>query len=61
MVMGLSVFQQFNLTDPREYAAAWEIARKMIYGERAIAGNGQAPTTIEVDSERRDVELADDE
>jgi hypothetical protein len=28
-----NTFAQFNLTDPREFAAAWEIARKVVYGQ----------------------------
>jgi hypothetical protein len=47
----VSVFQQYNLTDPREFAQAWEIARQVVYG--------QAPIEIEHESERRDAEYTD--
>jgi hypothetical protein len=41
-----NTFAQFNLTDPREFAAAWEIARKVVYGQAPMieADEGVAVT-----------------
>jgi hypothetical protein len=38
-----SVFAQYNMTDPRDFAQAWEVARKMLYGEapQMIDGDGE--------------------
>jgi hypothetical protein len=45
-----NIFAQYNLTDPREFAAAWEIARKVVYGQAPIA---------EIDSDLRDAEFTE--
>jgi Family of unknown function (DUF5681) len=41
-----NVFAEYNLTDPREFSAAWEIARRVIYGE--------APMMLEAETEREE-------
>jgi hypothetical protein len=49
-----SIFADFNLQDPREFAVAWEIARKVVYG--------QAPIAVEQDDLsvlRREAEFTD--
>jgi hypothetical protein len=47
-----NVFAQYNLADPREFGQAWEIARKVVYG--------QAPLEIEADPVG-ELEAVDDE
>jgi hypothetical protein len=41
-----SVFANYNMTDPRDFAQAWEVARKMLYGE-----GPQIDVTIEPENE----------
>jgi hypothetical protein len=51
----VSIFAQYNLTDPRDYAKAWEIARQMVYGEAPAIEQEAA----EMECERRDAEFYD--
>jgi hypothetical protein len=50
----VSIFQHYNLQDPRDFAQAWEIARKVVYGE--VPGFAEQEA-IEID--RRDAEHDD--
>jgi hypothetical protein len=47
----VSVFANYDLQDPQEFLQAYRIAKSMI---------GAEPPTIEVESDRRDAEFADD-